>query len=104
MEQETKLVNLVIENDSDLFNRKIWILNFLLIKGSLEQAEESVRQAVKEYLKTPEGKRDVVYAGGQYNWGDVASTIPDSFWEEHGLKPVHNTAAGIWVNHDEVLV
>lgn len=103
MDEEMKLVNLVIEDVSDPFNRKVWILTFILLNGSIEQAEKIVRETVREYLKTPEGKRDMEYSGGAYNWGDVASTIPASFWEEHGLKPMNHTAADLWVDHDEVL-
>lgn len=103
MDEKMKFVNLVIEDNSNLFNRKFWVFNFILLKGSVEQAEKVVRKAVQEYLKTPEGKRDMEYACGYYNWGDAIRTIPDDFWEEHGLKPINHTATDIWVDHDEIL-
>lgn len=98
-----KHVNLVIENTSDLFKRNVMVLHFMVLDKSIEQPEDAIRKAVREYLKTPEGKRAAEYSSGDYNWGDVASTIPDSFWKEHGLLPMNTASVDVWVNHDEVL-
>lgn len=53
----------------------------------VDDPEEAVRAAVREYFATPEGER--VRAGeGRERWGwcEAIGWVPDGIWERHGLS------------------
>lgn len=63
---------------------------------------EHIKNAAKEFLLTPEGKREnEINCRGSFGWGDVYS-IPDAILELHGLKKMaYNVKNSITVDHDE---
>ncbi|MEW6770125.1 MAG: hypothetical protein AB1330_01850 [Bacillota bacterium] len=68
------------------------------------EIERSMRDAVAEYLATPEGKEYNKSIRYDFNWGDAIQEIPDSIWEKFNLRLLPFTkTAEICVNQDELL-
>lgn len=61
-----------------------------------------VRNAVKSYLDTEEGKKTLRLNSGYFNWGDAAE-IPDGFYESFGLKKLDAPVADLTVDFNEDL-
>ena len=61
-----------------------------------------LRNAVKDFLATKEGKEAVKETCEDFNWGDVFTYIPEEFFEKYGI---HSSWASetLLVNQDEVL-
>ena len=51
---------------------------------SLQALKEAIREAVEEFVATPAGKA-YLESTGDINWGDVASEVPESILEAHGV-------------------
>ena len=72
-----------------------------LIDGVHQVAAESVlRGAIKDYLKTDEGKRQLEINCGCWNWGDV-DDIPGSFFLNYGLGKITPLDVDIIVDRNE---
>ncbi|WP_214688281.1 MULTISPECIES: hypothetical protein [unclassified Exiguobacterium] len=93
-----RLVNLVRERKSDNSH----VVDTFLVKDSITEPEVALRDAVKDFLMSDEGKKCVIYACGDFNWGDAISNITDEFLQPHGLVSF-NVSETIVVNQDEVL-
>lgn len=63
----------------------------------------ALRDAAKEFVKTPEGKAYLLETSGDYNWGDIASSIPDEITEKHGVLITTTSITHHVVDHDEKL-
>ena len=97
------LYNLII-HDRSLTMPDPFVMSFYTHYNNADSAEKAVRRAVNKYLRTAEGRKDVAHNVGDFNWGDVASSVPDSFFEAEGLFPINGpeNVASV-VRHDEDL-
>lgn len=68
--------------------------------------ETALRNAVKEFTNTPEGKEYCEEICGDFNWADAFLQIPDSIWSKHGIyvKPEKDTTQTLTLPHDEILI
>lgn len=97
------LYNLII-HDRSLSMPDPLVMSFYTHYNNAESAEKAARRAVNKYLRTAEGRKDVAHNVGDFNWGDVASSVPDSLFEAEGLFPINGpeNIASV-VIHDEDL-
>ena len=97
------IYNLII-HDRSLAMPDPFVMSFYTHYNIPLPAEKAARRAVAKYLRTTEGRKDVAYNVGSFNWGDVASSVPDSFFEAEGLFPINGSEniASV-VCHDEDL-
>lgn len=79
------------------------LIQFSYNPEQIHDPESVLRGAIKDYLKTDEGKRQLEINCGCWNWGDVYD-IPDSFFAGYGLLKVATPEIDAVVNHDESLV
>lgn len=101
-----KIFHCVINNSSDE-DAPIIVLSFLTAPGDASHDPGmALRNAVNDFVTsdTPEAKEALERACGAYNWGDVAITVPASFYIARGLTPLTNATAEVMVDHDEILV
>lgn len=96
--KRVKLINLVRVRPSE---DEFWVDTFRY-SGEKDQ-EQAIRDAVREYLFTKEGKKAAADTNWDFNWGDAIMLVPDEIWAKHGLSLVREDATGIRVNQDEVL-
>lgn len=79
-------------------------IDYFRVDDSVKNVEEAFRAAVADYLKTEEAKPDVEDACGEYNWGDAMGTVPEEFFNKHGIYTTQNEdTIEIFVNQDEIL-
>ncbi len=100
---KNKIFNLIIR-DGSYTPARIWLMPFLYDNSKIKDPEKAVREAVQDFLKTEEGKEAVEHACGYFNWGDVMASVPDEYFESHGMIPFGDTSISVEVEHDEVLV
>lgn len=94
------IVNLIRERISE---NEVWVDSFECDE-SVINPEQSMRAAVKEYLKTEEGKKAIKDTCNDFNWGDAVLYVPDKIWNKYGLYPLNrNKSIDIKVNQDEIL-
>lgn len=91
----------VIEDRSDVFCPKITTMVFN-VAMNIDNPEDAIRVAVKEYLSTQFGKQDVHSNNGYFNWGDVAIRMGAEDFKKFGLTPI--PSVGVLLDHDEDLV
>lgn len=62
--------------------------DFLCWGRAANNPEGAMRQAVREYLKTSQGKAYAAWilGAGSFNWGDAMNEVPADIWERHGLQ------------------
>ena len=83
---------------------EVIVLNFRTEHTSPATAEAAVRAAVKNYLLSEDGKKDIENNNGSFNWGDVAISVPEPYYIREGLYPVKaNRSMDMEVEHDEDL-
>jgi hypothetical protein len=99
---KNKIFNLIVR-DSSYTPARIWLIPFLYDDSKIKNPEKVVRKAVRDFLKTEEGKEAKEYACGCFNWGDVMASIPDEYFESYGIIPFGDTSINVEVEHDEVL-
>ena len=63
------------------------LIQFSYNPEQIRDPESVLRSAVKDYLKTDEGKRQLEINCGCWNWGDV-DDIPGSFFLNYGLAKI----------------
>jgi hypothetical protein len=99
-----RVLNLVIEDRSDIKVKKIWVESFR-VEDAVENPENALRTAVNEFLKSgsEESKEAIAYACNCFNWGDAMSAIPEAMYEKHGLTRLNGNSIDVFVDHDEVL-
>lgn len=73
------------------------------VEDGVKDPEQALRDAVKQFLKTEEGKKMIEYSAGDFNWGDAVMSVPNEVWKAHGLTMVETGIQDIVVNQDEVL-
>ena len=80
--------------------------DFLCWGRAAKNPEKAMRRAVREYLKTPQGKAYAAWilGAGSFNWGDAINEVPADIWERHGLRLLPSLySTTITVEHDERL-
>ena len=100
-----KILNLVIEQNREWDEHVVSVVSYR-ISDDVSDPEEALRGAVQDFIhsNTEESKSALDYACGDFNWGDVMSSVPDVYFNKRGLTPMYdNEAIDILVNHDEVL-
>lgn len=68
-----------------------WLIR---VSPGVDDVEEALRAAVREYFASEEGRR-VREAEGmeQVRWCDALSWIPDELWQAHGITVFHHPEA-----------
>lgn len=74
-----------------------------LIENNIQNPEQFFRNAIEEFMSTPEGKSAIEYACGDFNWGDAITYINEEILNKHGIYSVNSETENIIVNQDEVL-
>ena len=100
-----KILNLIIQDWSDISNNKTqWVESFI-IREDVQDPKASLYNAVKEFVNsgTDEAKKALDYACGSYNWGDAISSVPDELFVKHGLTRIYKDTVNLFVDHDEIL-
>lgn len=94
-----KILNLVRERKAENWSvtDSFWVEDFV------ENPEEALRNAVKDFMISEDGKDGIIYACGDYNWGDAISGITDEFLIPHGLRWYNEDVITVIVNQDELL-
>lgn len=80
---------------------QIWVNSFI-IDDEIEDPESALRQAIKDFLVTEEGKKAIEETSGDFNWGDIFTYVPDEFLEKRGFRRSW-ASENLIVNQDEVL-
>lgn len=79
-----------------------WIDTFE-VEDFVENPERAIRDAVKEFLDTDEGKKALSYTCHDFNWGDAVVYVPEEIWKKHGLRFRTVKSVDVVVDQDEVL-
>lgn len=88
----------------DLSMTECTLIQFRYNPEEIPNPESVLRRAVKDYLKTDEGKRQLEINCGCWNWGDVENEIPGSFFLNYGLVKVAPPDVDVVVDRNESLV
>lgn len=62
---------------------------------------QAMRDAARKYCMTPEGRNDVEYNSGNFNWGDIAASLPDDICAKHGFQIISTVVTENIVDHNE---
>lgn len=76
------------------------LMQFSYNPEQIHDPETVLRSAVKDYLKTDEGKRQLEINCGCWNWGD-ADDIPGSFFLNYGLTKIAPPDVNVVVDRNE---
>lgn len=96
----TKVFTIVANEVIGLSATECTLMQFHYNPEQIHDPETVLRCAVKDYLKTDEGKRQLELNCGYWNWGDV-DDIPGSFFLDYGLAKVAPFDADIVVDRNE---
>lgn len=80
---EAKKIILALEMET---GTAIAIPLIILKKGEGNDPKDLIRNAVREFLNTPEGKDALKETCGAFNWGDAANLLPDRICDNHGFR------------------
>lgn len=94
-----KVINFVRERNSENWSTT----DSFLVEDFVKNPEEAIRNAVKDFMQTTEGKQVVKDACGDFNWGDAIMYITDDCLISHGLRRYNEDIETIIVNQDEIL-
>lgn len=101
-----------INGDIEVYASHFWVAHENLPNPTETACEALLRKAVNDFLKTEEGRAACEDTFGDFNWGDVDTYIPESFWANYGISistPKDNEPVpccgviGILVDQDELL-
>lgn len=74
-----------------------------LINDDVLNPEEAMRNAIKDFMQSEQGKKSINYACGDFNWGDAMMDITDEFLKPHGIYRYQEDIETVLVNQDEIL-
>ena len=99
-----KTLNLVIQFSREWDKYDTFVVPYA-IRDDVEDPEAALRAAVQDFLAsgTEDAKHAIDYSCGYFNWGDVLSFVPNSYFVNRGLTPIEGDFIDVTVNHDEVL-
>lgn len=87
------------------------VLHIVHTYESVDELLAAIRQFLKEWVNTSEGKRARAEAGGDFNWGDFAEwgatlreTIPGILDIQPVYPSMHGRDSAVIVDHDELLL
>ena len=66
-----RILNVVRERNSEGWST----IDSFLVEDYVVNSEEALRNAVKDYIQSEEGKQDVIDTNGDFNWGVGNSLI-----------------------------
>lgn len=97
MEKESFIV-LTLSNPRD---GGPWIMRVRHLP-SVTDPRAAIAAAAKEYLRTRHGRRVAKSNGGDFNYGDVSTDLPERFLRRHGILEASILAGGAaWTDdHD----
>ena len=74
------------------------------VNADIKDPEARLRTAIQDFMTsgTEAAMRALEYSCGDFNWGDVASFVPDSYFINVGLTPIDENSIDVIVDHDEV--
>jgi len=104
-DKHMKVLNLVIQINREWDEIDTSVVSYS-IRDDVVSPEEALRSAVQDFIKsgTNESISALDYACGDFNWGDVMSSVPESYFINRGLTPLaEHESIDIFVRHDEVL-
>lgn len=105
--EKTSLFNLVIVDSCPdprvPKHEKVIVFSFRTSMTDPQKCEKAARAAVREYLSTGAGQKDVKTNNDWFNWGDAVVCVPSKIWDKHGLSPVYGNTLDNIVDHDENL-
>lgn len=103
---EVQIVRAVIKNgqEENIISENDFISYAFLILSDAQDfsLQEAVKEAVKDYLKTEEGKT-LKHLHDRFNWFDFIELVSDDLCKPHGFLPIRPTKADIWVDFNEDL-
>lgn len=117
-EKAPLLVNHVTLVRERLSENETWADNFW-VDANKTPSVELFKEVVEEYLRTPDGLKDIEGTCYDFNWGDAIMYVPLASWESHGiynaddpwtlqmkgLTPNLNSTGVVFdVDQDEVLI
>lgn len=104
---EVQIVRAVINNGQEeniISEKNVISYPFLILSDAQDfSLEKAVKEAVKDYLKTEEGKALKNHLNDRFNWFDFIELVPDNLCKPHGFLPIRPTKADIWVDFNEDL-
>lgn len=65
--------------------------------------QEAIKQAIRQYLHTPDGKNIYIYNGECFNWADFATNVPNEINKLYGFEKIESVLNDIVVDWDEHL-
>lgn len=98
----------IIATDQDGLNTKNYIFEFLADNRKLKDTADirrAIKEAVKEFCQTEEGRK--VYEGNcnNFNWGDLDAYVPETVLNKYGLyKPDAASGDILEVDFNEQLI
>lgn len=96
----TKVFTIVANEAIGLSTTECTLMQFSYNPEQIHDPESVLRGAIKDYLKTDEGKRQLEINCGCWNWGDV-DDIPGSFFLNYGLGKITTLDVDIIVDRNE---
>ena len=100
-----RVLNLIIQLNRDWDEKDTSVVSYS-IRDDVVSPEDALRGAVQDFITsgTEEAKAALEYASGDFNWGDVMSSVPEKYFINRGLTPLAGyESIDVFVSHDEVL-
>ena len=100
-----KVLNLIIQLNRDWDEQETSVVSYS-IREDVDSTEEALRGAVQDFIDsgTEESIQSLEYANGDFNWGDVMSSVPEKYFINRGLTPLTDyESVDVFVRHDEML-
>ena len=94
-----RMLNVIRERKSEDWR----VSDSFLVDDRVENPEQALRNAVKDFMQSEDAVEAIKYAGGDFNWGDAIMSITDEYLMPHGLRSADSDAQTVFLNQDEVL-
>lgn len=92
----------VIERDGTNF-RSFSLTCHILFDPAHFDLHQAVKNAVHEYLQTPEGQQTYEYNCHCFNWADVEQYVSNDICKKYGFEIIKDNQQTLIVNWDEDL-
>lgn len=104
---EVQIIRAVINSGQEeniISEKNVISYPFLILSDAKDfSLEKAVKEAVKDYLKTEEGKALKNHLNDRFNWFDFIELVSADLCKPHGFLPIRPTKADIWVDFNEDL-
>ena len=94
-----RVLNLVRERSSENWSR----IDTFIVEDYVTNPEKALRNAVKDFMQSEDGRKAVEYACGDFNWGDAITYITNDFLGIYGLTICEQDIETVLVDQDELL-